>query len=187
MDLIIDAVKDRPAREMPLYDMMRPNMRTGDLVEFSGRSLLDATIQWRTGYDVNHTAIVLCMKTADFGAAEHVLILEATPFGVRLSRLSRRLESYRGSAFWVPLRSEWNSRRDVICAAAMSYEGRRYDYGSLARNLIGRVSAKADAMFCSELAFVALRDAGLPVGDGPVPVPGEISAMSIFKNSRRIL
>jgi hypothetical protein len=165
------------------YHSMRHMILTGDVIEMASAGIGGGVIRMRTGYDVNHTALVL---RANFCQHPHLLVLEARGRGVVLNRLSRRLESC-SRAYWLELSPEWDCRRDVIAAAALEMEGRDYDFGGLFKNLFGRVNADASRLFCSELAYFALLNAGLPVGRDTVPVPGEMGELGVFMARRKIL
>ena len=65
-----------------------------------------------------------------------------------------------------------------------------YDYGSLIRQVVARVSTEASKLFCSEYVFYATRQAGVPMAwepeNGKAPYPGEFLKMGIYEPRERI-
>lgn len=168
------------------YRSWRPYIWTGDLIEWQSNTLLGKAISCFTGKDVNHTGLIVRFSSFD---TERVYTLEALAKGVYPNLLSRRLENHKGKVYWLQLKSKYDSYRPAIAREAMKYVGTDYDYESLFKQILTRVSAEAESFFCSELAYVALRDAELPVQMPFAPRPGEfynLGMSEIFKSRIQI-
>lgn len=167
-----------------LYRSWRRHIWTGDLLEWDSETILGSGIQWFTGKDVNHTSQVIRYTNFD---KERVYNLEALQPGVYPNLLSHRLENFRGRVYWLQLNPEFDQYRPAIAREGMKYVGRKYDYRSLFQQAFSRVSADADAFFCSELCYQAALDAGLPmVAQKFAPRPGDFARMGVYKPRIRI-
>ncbi len=160
------------------YHKYRPQISTGDLIEMKSNSLIGWLIRLVTGKPVNHTAVVIRMQEY---YTNRVFILEALEPGVVLNPLSRRIANFKGGIYWLPLKKEYALSRAIIGRNALGYVGIGYDYLSIIKQLIGRVSADARRLFCSEHAYLSLLHAGLPVKREKVPVPGEMVDLGVFE------
>ncbi len=161
-------------------------MDTADLVEWRTRSTVGGLIRLRTGLDVNHTSVVIRL---DQYFQKRLFILEAVEWGVALAPLSERLRRFNGNARWLRLRPEWAVYRREIGKHALAFAGIPYDYGSLFRQLLGHVSANARRLFCSELAFIAMKRAQVPPAAAriKVPWPGEFEKIGTHVAGAEIL
>lgn len=168
---------------MALYHTWRPHIWTGDLLEWDSETILGNGIQWFTGRDVNHSGLVIRYTNFD---RQRVYTLEALAAGVYPNFLSRRLEHHKGRVYWLQLRPEFDAYRPAIAREAMKYVGIKYDYRSLLQQAVSRVSAQADAFFCSELCYQASLEAGLPIEQEFAPRPGGFGSMGIYKSRIRI-
>lgn len=165
------------------YRGWRPHIWTGDIIEWQSNSFLGKMISEFTGKDVNHTGLIMRFSSFD---TERVYTLEALAKGVYPNLLSRRLEEHDGQVYWLQLKSRYDDYRPAIAREAMKYVGIGYDYKSLFKQFLSRVSTEVDSFFCSELAYVALKEAGLPVKMPYAPQPGEFCNLGIFKTRIRI-
>jgi len=165
------------------YLRWRPYIWTGDLLEWQSKTALGWLIRKFTGRDVNHTSLVIRFTSFD---QERVYNLEALARGVYPNLLSRRLEHHRGKVYWLQLRPGYDSQRVGIAREAMKYVGLKYDYGSLLKQAISRVSAQTDAFFCSELCYQAGVEAGLPIKQEFAPRPGGFGEMDVYRERIRI-
>jgi hypothetical protein len=163
---------------LSLYHTWRQHIWTGDLLEWSSTTALGWLIRKFTGQDVNHSSLVVRYTSFD---QERVYILEAVAFGVYPNFLSRRLEAHKGQVYWLQLVPEYDGLRPDIAREAMKYVGIKYDYRSLIRQAVSRVSAEASAFFCSELCYQAGLEAGLPIKQAYAPRPGEFSCLDVYK------
>ena len=75
---------------------------------------------------------------------------------------------------------------DRIGSWAYQHVGTKYDYSSLFKQAIGRVSANAHKLFCSEFWFLACKQAGVPL-TGKAPRPGDIPKLDVFAKKTKIL
>jgi hypothetical protein len=155
------------------YDELRPQMRHGDVIAFGGKSRLSEIIKWRTRSQFSHVALVL-RWALNGGFGDTLMICEATTLtdlpdawsneviqGVQLHRLSERLASYRGSAWWCGLRAPLiESLHESADKWLRTTHERRVRYDSLQAIGAGidwwdrlgfRNEADFDTLFCSEL------------------------------------
>ncbi|MEQ9356265.1 MAG: hypothetical protein RLP97_13155 [Coleofasciculus chthonoplastes F2-STO-03] len=161
------------------YESVRDRIKTGDVIAFSGRLCISHLNQWVTQSPYSHVAMVLEVEMGG-GFGKSVLIIESAapqterdPIGrkaikgVQINWLSRRLDMYKGKAWWLPLqepiapdqllkmqmwlRQTYNERRpfDTLQAAKA---------GVILLNRLG-LGNKLDlsALFCSELVTAALQ------------------------------
>ncbi len=98
------------------YERHRPQIKTGDVIAFSGNAGFSGLIKWATRSIYSHVGIVLNANLdGEFGGS--VLIVESTTEthhldalnqevikGVQLHWLSKRMMMYDGSVWWVPLK-----------------------------------------------------------------------------------
>jgi hypothetical protein len=157
-----------------MYDDIKHLMKTGDLLLWRSNSLLGAAIRFFSHGNVNHASIVMCFPDYQ-GDDYRRWTTEALEHGTVLNFLSRRLNEYDGQVWWYPLKDEWDQQRCIIGRRALSMIGIEYDYSSLFKNLLGKVSAEARRLFCSEYYFLAL---GM---EGKAPTPADLPGLGIFK------
>lgn len=169
---------------MEKYLAVREKMQTGDCLQWRSASALGWLIRFFTRSDVNHTGIVIRFFQWE---REHIFTLEVLEHGVVLQQLSKRLSVFDGACWWYPLKPEYDRNRDAIAAWAINQAGTEYDYESLFKQMFSRVSANARALFCSEYAYLAWQQGGVPVPDGPAPRPCDIPALGIFNDPTQIM
>lgn len=175
------------------YLEVRGGMQTGDLVEWSGNTILGWAIRKFTGRKVSHSAIVL--RIAEYcGLKDRRFVLEATSHGITLNLLSHRLADYSGKVYWSALKSEFNKHRNPMGEWALLMAGHykkgekvRYDYKSLLLNALGPVSVNARQLFCSEYYHAALIAAGIVQEGGNAARPGDFIDMNVHQPEIRIL
>lgn len=101
---------------LPEYEKVRPDMKTGDVIAFSGKGGFSDIIKWRFKKPFSHVGIVLSVNMGS-GMGRSVLMIESTMGtnlpdamtkevvkGVQIHWLSKVLERYNGKAWWVPLK-----------------------------------------------------------------------------------
>ncbi|BDQ36898.1 hypothetical protein SYK_12580 [Pseudodesulfovibrio nedwellii] len=93
------------------YAEVRELMKPGDVVAFSGKGHFSEIIKWATWAPVSHVGVILQTKVmADSTDRYFNQIIESTSLngfnGVNVSRLSDRVNSYKGDIWWLPLESE---------------------------------------------------------------------------------
>jgi len=159
-------------------------MKTGDIIEWRSNSIVGRSIRFFSKQDVNHTSIVLNLD--QYVPNHSKFILEANAGRFELNPLSTVLEKYSGSAYWLALKPEWDDKRIGLGAWALEKVGTPYDFGSLFKNMFGRVTADARKMFCSEANFLDLVSNGI-VPAGKAPRPGEWEQFKIYLKRIQIL
>lgn len=169
---------------MENYQQYRPQMRSGDIIAFSGKGRVSEIIKWKTGSPYSHVGIVL---EADMQGAmgQSILMIESTSLnnlpdavtgefikGVQMHFLSHRLQSYDGSAWWVPLRkglskgAEFNMQKWL---RGKHHERTTYDsFQAIGAGVdlfdwFPGLENERDfsSLFCSELVVKALQIAGI--------------------------
>ncbi len=147
--------------KLTMYDSVRPQMKTMDLLQWRSNSLVGRIIRAKTGGMVNHSGVVMSFPDL---TRERKWTLEAIGKGLVLNPLSRTLENYHGQAYWHPVKPGFE--REAVFAAGwmMDRIGTRYDYRSLFRNLLGKTVADAAALFCSEAVFLGWQAAAVNLG-----------------------
>lgn len=156
------------------YKAYRAAMDTGDLLLFSGHGPVPWLIKKITKSDVNHAAYV--MRIREY-MRDRVMQIGAVGGGFVLSPLSEVLEHYDGTVYWLQLNPEFRKLRLNIGCEALKLSGTKYDFGSLFKNVLGRVNANAARLFCSEAVQIIGERAGLPVPvyfDGIAARPGDL-------------
>ena len=101
---------------MPLYPHLRPEMKTGDVIAFSGKGRISNLIKLVTQSPYSHVGMVIRTNMEE-GLGESVLLVESTTLntvadafsgkrvkGVQMHWLSQRLRNYPGEAYWLPLK-----------------------------------------------------------------------------------
>lgn len=156
---------------MNAYERHRADMRTGDILLFSGNGLISKGIQAITGSPWSHVAVVLEVPLYDFVCCFESTTLSDIPDlttgapvkGVQLVPLSQRLATYDGESIaWRPVDAR---RTPSMIAAALSvrqeFAGRPYEKNQLEllRSALDKFTLKqnqpdASSVFCSELAAI---------------------------------
>jgi len=172
--------------KLETYLKYRPQMKTGDLLLWKSRSVIGWLIRLFSRGNVNHAGLVL-----DLHEFAHLIdrrwTLEALEPGIVLHLLSRRLGKHDGSVWWYPLKDDYDYCRLDLGAWAIEKVGTPYDYGSLFKNALGRVSADANKFFCSEYAYMAYRENGINLDFEKAPRPADMPSFGIFEEPIQIL
>jgi len=162
--------------KLDLYHEYRDQMKTGDLLQFSGRGLISKIIQWKTGGKWSHSSIIIRFEEYD-----RLMTFTAEPNGFMPILLSRYLREYDGECWWFPLKDELDAGRLEVGKKALDMSGKPYDYTSLFKQLIGDVSTNMSSLFCSEACYLAYGYCGV------APNPNNILNMSLFKEGSKLL
>lgn len=183
-----------------VYKAFRPEMQTGDRIEWRTRSVLGTLIRFCGKCSRNHTAMVLRLPywqappdvrllylhtDRPMPDLDHVFIMQAVSGGVQLALLSREIEDTRGEVYWAPLKAT-DEQRTAMARWTLEQTGIGYDFGSLFWNIVAHVSMDARKLFCSELYFGAMKEAGLASGK-KAPRPGEFGQFDVFDTEVKIL
>ncbi len=156
---------------MSAYAEHRSEMRTGDILLFSGNGLISRGIQAITGSPWSHVALVLEVPLYDFVCCFESTTLSDIPDlttgapvkGVQLVPLSQRLDTYDGDK--IAWRRVEARRTPAMIAAALAvrqeFAGRPYEENQLEliRSALDTFTLKqnqpdASSVFCSELAAI---------------------------------
>jgi hypothetical protein len=102
-----------------LYQDVRPKMKAGDVIAFSGKGNFSEVIKWATRAAVSHVGVILQSKLLIDGDPQSGIfnqIIESTSLngfsGVIVSRLSDRLDTYNGEIWWLPLHQDLHATMD---------------------------------------------------------------------------
>ncbi len=183
------------------YADIRDLIRSGDRLEFAGKSVIGRVIRWFTKEAVNHTALALSIDEYSNYVGNRKFVLEADSPGIVLNTLSHDLQTASGAVYWTPLLPHCDGARQRIADWALQQVGKPYDYRSLIKNALGTVNADMKKLFCSEYYFIALVVGGLIPGtiftDGKVidrngapvkaPRPGEFGRFPIFGETVEVI
>ena len=170
---------------LKMYMAVRQSMKTGDCILWKSRSMIGWLIRKFSRANVNHASLVIKLEQYE-GLSDRRFLLEALGSGIVLKFLSRRLTNFKGQVWWLPLRDIYNENRDAIGEWALKQVGVKYDYHSVFKNIVGRVSAEGSKYFCSEFCFMGWITGKIRL-KGKAPRPGDISKLHIFKKAIRIL
>ena len=151
--------------EQETYSNVRHRMQPGDVIAFGGVGMFSAIIKWWTRYPISHVGIV--SRVDVHGGPESVRVMESTSLdgycGVIETRLSQRIEHYKGEVLWLPL-SFYNRMRirlSMYWDYVYDMEGKPYDLWQAVRSATWDGDENFDRLFCSELVAGALEASGL--------------------------
>lgn len=193
----------RTPSRLEVYEGVRDQLRTGDIVAFSGKGRVSGMIKWATRSRYSHVGVLLVGEVEGFGRT--VLLCESTTLsdlpdavdrtfrrGVQIQLLSQRLDSYDGSAWWLPLvdpLEELPHRRFVGWLRETHVKRTPYDdtqaigAGIDFWDSIGLANdPDFSRLFCSELVARAFQVAGIlpPEYNASEATPADIVGLSIF-------
>lgn len=140
------------------YYVRRPFMQTGDMLTWQSATVLGWLIQKFSKSDRNHVGMVIRFHQYD---QNRIFTLEALEGGIVLRTLSNRLENHKGRCWWHPLDPIHDDKRFEMGRIALGLVDKKYDYGSLFKQAIGRVSVDLNRLFCSEYGQVIATRAGV--------------------------
>ena len=156
------------------YELLRDQMKTGDLLQWQTNSPIGKAIQWFTKSLYSHSSLVIRLAEYE-GLERRRFTTEAMAHGVVLNLLSKRLQYQHGHCWWFPLKDEWDCQREQIGERALAFVGTPYDYKSIVKFVVGKVSEDVQSLFCSELVYVAYGHEGIP------PSPAAMLNLEMFK------
>ncbi len=182
---------------LDLYQSHQPQLRTGDLLSWASDSAIGWLIRKFTKSDVNHSGLVI--RFADYeekNGASRRFTLEAIR-GIELHLLSRRLREYKGKVYWHALQERFADKRPLLGAIALKHTGVPYDYRSLFRNALGKVSADANKLFCSEYVYLTYTKCSftpetndskllIQLAEGKAPTPADMHKLGWWDDRIRI-
>ena len=148
---------------------------TAGVIEYRGTDIIGVGIRARTGYGVNHSELVIVMQSPYTGVKRYYThaSLAAGPVPVYLSD---RLAKYNGTAYYYPLKAEYQEFIPQIEAKAFEYLGVGYDYPAIAKLLFGRTHIDLNLLFCSEFCQASCWMVNDTIRNGGIAfVPGELT------------
>lgn len=160
------------------YDQYRDQLKTGDILLFSGRGWFSTMVRMTTNSEFSHVGMVIKDDRWDFltiweSTKDHSLLdLESGNFscGVQLFPLSRRLETYDGDVYFRPLEGVTVDEGMIAELAELrrQLKGRSFerDWGELflAAKDFGFIKDNTEdlsSLFCAELVAEAYQAMGL--------------------------
>lgn len=157
-------------KNLDLYEKERANIENFDRLEWHSKSLLGKMIRLKTRDWSNHTGITIRFHEYDSAG---IFTVESLENGVDPNRLSVRLKEFDGEVRLYRLKPEFHHLRKQLGEASLSFEGIKYDFLSIVKNLFHKVSLNSNTMFCSEFVKSAGVRGGLPYKDLYAPTPGK--------------
>ncbi|MBL0717070.1 MAG: hypothetical protein JJV89_03370 [Desulfosarcina sp.] len=147
------------------YSKARKMMQPGDLIGFSGASLLSKIIKRVTRSEISHVGVILQTEIIDGGIWINQLI-ESTNSGVKINRMSDHVRDYAGNLYWYPLTDESLAKLNLkkMYKFLLTHKGKKYDAWQAvlsAFDLFPDTSENFRRMFCSELTAAGYEAGGL--------------------------
>jgi len=159
------------------YESIRPNLSTGDIVLFSGKGPISASIKLATKSKWSHVGMVVCLEEYDFVTVwestqlSNIKDLETDKFkkGVQVVPLSLRLTQYNGE---IAIRHLQNANLNAIDIHTLmqfrkEMSGRCYEKNTLELlksaydGPFGENTEDLSSLFCSELVAESYQKLGL--------------------------
>ena len=191
------------------YKTIRPTLKTGDVIAFSGKGRASNLIKWKTNSDYSHVGMVL--DTVMGGLGKTVMLVESTSLvnipdaetkelwkGVQIHILSNRLDNYDGKAWVLPLKNPISDTKQIEMQRWLRkkhQEKTPYDtvqaLGAgmdLFDNLGLENDVDFNSLFCSELVTKALQIADVvDCNINPSEMtPADVGRFSCFGDAVRL-
>lgn len=183
--------------DLTVYETIRGNIKSGDMLQYESESALgwlirqysrDKRFCWIIPYgshptpNPNHTApLITDYEDKKF----RVYCIEALEHGPELTHTSERLKNHKGHVWYYPLLDKYDYCRTDIKFWLMDVAALKvgYDYGSIFKQMAAAVSADAKKLFCSETEFLGCKEGGkIPELQGITiaPKPAYMPSLGIF-------
>ena len=157
------------------YELLRDRFKTGDVIEYRGTDIIGVGIRARTGYGVNHSELVVVMQSPYTGVRRNYTH-GALSGGPQPIYLSDNLSKYNGTAYYYPLKAEYERFIPDIEAEAFRNIGPKYDYPGIVKNLLGRTAVDKGLEFCSEYVQISCWMCNDAIKNGNIALwPGELT------------
>jgi len=153
------------------YEMVRENMKPGDVMAFGGKGFISSAIKVITESPVSHVGIILQSNVPTIEGKFINQIIESTSIGdgfagVQINRMSLHAKKYDGDIWWLPLSEEARSKLDqgLFFSFLLDQVGKKYDAPQAIGSAIDFLPDQRedlDKLFCSELNTAALEKAGV--------------------------
>lgn len=166
--------------ELPLYDAVKDQFKTGDMLLWQTNNTIGSAIQIFTKSIYSHASLIIRLAEYE-GLERHRFTTESLRYGTVLNLVSRRLKHQKGHTWWFPLKDEWDDKRQLIGERALSFVGIKYDFKAIFKFLLGNVLVDLNKLFCSELVYVCYGFSGT------APTPAGLIKLGIHKNGVQIL
>lgn len=167
---------------MSFYRQHKAQMQSGDLIEWQSHTALGSAIRLFTRKKVNHSSILVRPKEYA-SLKDRRFLLEALGGGLVPRLLSVRLSEFKGRVWWYGLKESVATPEDreamAVWAILEAVRGKRYDYGSLFKNMVGRVSVDGQRWFCSEAYTAMLMHRQLIDDNLKARRPGEFEELDV--------
>lgn len=160
------------------YADLRPYINDGDLFLWKGADPFSRIIQLFS----YHSHASLSFEFHKFGI-RRLMLYEALTWGVEPEFLSARINRYKGRVFWHPVDPAWNTYRPRIYEKAEEYGGIKYDFWGLIKNVAGLISTDVKRLICSEFAYLAVKNAGIPISNwqlNKAPRPSQLLRLGVW-------
>lgn len=189
------------------YTEIREQMKPGDIIAFGGKGNFSEIIKWATRSTVSHVGVIIQSELRgirDMGTDGYYnQIIESTSLegrsGVIISRLSDRLNTYKGEMWWLPLAQEQRAKVDANLRKfynwCLQQEYKPYDVPQAVKaglDVLDRAFGGASPtlnqedfskFFCSELAAGALEEVGaIPRINASEVTPIDLCSFRIFQS-----
>lgn len=184
------------------YNNIRGQIKTGDLIAFSGSGLVSELIKWKTKSDISHVAIVL--ETQYLKGEKRIILLESTTLnnlpdlktgefikGVQQQLLSKRINTYNGQCYWCGLNVDLSGdKKQYMVNWLTKTHSKKTKYDNVqalgsALDLFDKLGLanKPDFsnLFCSELVAKAYKKAGLFFGNPSEQTPADVLKLPFIK------
>lgn len=160
------------------YADVRDRIRPGDLIAFGGTSPTCELIKRVTESSVSHVGVVLHPEWWTEGPSWPEIcdrFMEATPRGMKIAHLGRRVKRYDGTLWWLPLSDAARQQMDLEAFHSFLHEqkDKPYDVAQAIKSgldmldanpLLRRMTYNVEdlsSLFCSELVAAALEACGV--------------------------
>lgn len=188
--------------EIKSYRQVRAHMQPGDVIAFGGESLFSRWAKFTTGSRVTHLAIVM-QNHLDTPPKDNVSleVMESAWYrrkrGVMTNCLHKKVRTYKGNMWWLPLSPESRAVFDQNSAAFFEFmreqDGKPYDIKQLFGSAIDVTDTHPvlskltfneenyNRWFCSELVAAALKTAGVIHGvNASETTPVDVCRFNIY-------
>ena len=141
---------DKIKNSLDLYHRLHSNIKVGDIIAFSDNpSIISRLIAWKTNSIYTHVGMVIG-KTSRTG--DRLILLESVEFGPDPIYLSKRVETYKGKVWHFPIKATEEQRYNIDKIAwDILFQDIKYDYKSIAKQVLRKASRDMAELFCSEM------------------------------------
>jgi hypothetical protein len=170
------------------YKEARKLMKPGDVIAFSGKSFLSSVIQDVTGSPVSHVGVIMQTDISDGIFVNQIIESNGKKkgmTGVRVWRMSERVEEYDGSIWWLPMFINFDRKKFV--GFCLSQVGKKYDAPQAIGSALHDQEEDISKLICSELVSAALEHAGILKNiNASKMTPADVVAFDIYRAPAQI-